>query len=120
MEIVSDHCDANQLLAWFSADSGSEEEAETSDSSEKSESVEKSESEPFLVPTDVDLALNTHMKEVVIFNQNAKNLKGGIYIKDGTLILDEVGFVCRAAKLQLTAMYRSPRKNHCISVWTTI
>ena len=112
LEIVSDHCDANQLLAWFSADSGSEEEAETSDSSEKSESVEKSETEPFLVPTDVDLALNTHMKEVVIFNQNAKNLKGGIYIKDGTLILDEVGFVCRAAKLQLTGMYRTPRRNH--------
>ena len=112
LEIVSDHCDANQLLAWFSADSGSEEEAEASDSSEKSESVEKSETEPFLVPTDVDLALNTHMKEVVIFNQNAKNLKGGIYIKDGTLILDEVGFVCRAAKLQLTGMYRTPRRNH--------
>ena len=27
-------------------------------------------------------------------------------------MLDEVGFVCRAAKLQLTAMYRTPRKNH--------
>ena len=47
-----------------------------------------------------------------VFNQNAKDLKGGLYIKDGTLILDEMGFVCRAAKLQLTAMYRSPRRNH--------
>ncbi len=112
LEIISNHCDANQLMAWFSSDSGSEEEPKPSDSLEQSELSEKSETDPFLVPTDVDLALNTHMKEVVIFNQVAKDLKGGIYVKDGTLILDEVGFVCRAAKLQLTGMYRTPRRNH--------
>ena len=110
LDIVSDHCDANQLLAWFSADEGSEEEA-TQETETKTD-TKAEESDPFLVPTDVDLALNTHMKEVVIFNQNAKDLKGGIYVKDGTLILDEVGFVCRAAKLQLTGMYRTPRRNH--------
>lgn len=111
LEIISDHCDANQLLAWFSAEQGSEEESKPSNSSEQSAPKEKSESDPFLVPTDVNLALNTHMKEVLIFNQNAKDLKGGIYVKDGTVILDEVGFVCRAAKLQLTAMYETPRRN---------
>ena len=111
LEIISDHCDANQLLAWFSAEQGSEEESKASNSSEQSTPKEKSESDPFLVPTDVNLALNTHMKEVLIFNQNAKDLKGGIYVKDGTVILDEVGFVCRAAKLQLTAMYETPRRN---------
>ena len=52
------------------------------------------------------------MRQVEIFNQVASDLKGGIFVKDGTLILDEVGFVCRAAKLQLTAMYRTPRRNH--------
>ena len=116
LDIVSNHCDANQLLAWFSADSGSEEEGE----GEKSDSITSlegrtggvSESDPFLVPTDVDLALNTHMQSVDIFNQNAKDLKGGIYVRNGILILDEVGFVCRAAKLQLTGMYRTPRRNH--------
>ena len=65
-----------------------------------------------MVPLDVDLALNTNLKEVEIFNQVAKDLKGGIFMQEGNLILDEVGFVCRAAKLQLTAMYRSPRRNH--------
>ena len=125
LEIVSNHCDANQLMAWFSADEGSEENSKpTPDPSlqrgedkgeEKTPSPSgegQGEASPFLVPTDVDLALNTHMKEVVIFNQVAKDLKGGIYVKDGTLILDEVGFVCRAAKLQLTGMYRTPRRNH--------
>ena len=118
LDIVSDHCDANQLLAWFSADSGSEEQPEesndqmTNDNSQTANDQMSNDSDPFLVPTDVDLALHTHMREVDVFNQNAKDLKGGIFVKEGTLILDEVGFVCRAAKLQLTAMYRTPRRNH--------
>ncbi len=119
LDIVSDHCDANQLLAWFSADEGSAEEEPTPAPSLKGGENDQmvndqmvNEKEPFLVPTDVDLALNTHMREVEIFNQVAKDLKGGLYVKDGKLILDEMGFVCRAAKLQLTAIYRTPRRNH--------
>ena len=113
MEVVSNHCDANQLMEWFSSDKGSEEQTATAAKQEEQPAkTEKAESEPFLVPTDVDLALKTHMQEVEIFNQVAKNLKGGLYIKDGTVILDEMGFVCRAAKLQLTGMYRTPRRNH--------
>lgn len=124
LDIVSDHCDANQLMAWFSADEGSEESNPTpalpSREGEKADTITSpegrtggvSETEPFLVPVDVDLALNTHIREIEVFNQNAKDLKGGIFIQDGSLILDEVGFICRAAKLQLTAMYRSPRRNH--------
>jgi hypothetical protein len=122
LDIVSDHCDANQLLAWFSADQGSEEEtspqpAPAGEEEKKAENnsakaTEGAETEPFLVPTDVDLALNTHIREVEIFDQIAKDLKGGLYVKDGKLILDEVGFICHAAKLQLTAIYRTPRRNH--------
>ncbi len=108
LDITSTHCDANQLLEWFSADSGSEEETIAEPQpTEQSDSIQ-----PFLVPTDVNLALNTHIQEVEIFNQVAKDLKGGLYINDGTVVLDEMGFVCRAAKLQLTAMYRTPRANH--------
>lgn len=119
LEVVSNHCDANQLLAWFSADKGAEEEtAQTSSNQDEvsnqaaGSNTQAGEADPFLVPTDVDLTLNTHMREVEIFNQNAKDLKGGIYVKNGKLILDEVGFVCRAAKLQLTAIYSTPRRNH--------
>ena len=119
LDIVSDHCDANQLMAWFSADEGSEEQP-TDEEKPKAENANgqsaannnTESSGPFLVPTDVNLAIKTHMREVEVFNQVAKDLKGGLYINDGTLILDEMGFVCRAAKLQLTALYRTPRKNH--------
>lgn len=115
LNVVSDHCDANQLMDWFSADKGSEEEqTETANSQEPTANSQQptGEADPFLVPTDVNLALNTHMREVEVFNQVAKDLKGGFYINNGTLILDEVGFVCKAAKLQLTAMYRTPRRSH--------
>lgn len=119
LEIESEHCDANQLLIWFSDDSGSEETAENrqpdvenKEPAANDQQPASEETEPFLVPTDVNLALHTHMREVEIFNQVAKDLKGGIYVNDGTLVLDEVGFVCRAARLQLTAMYRTPRRNH--------
>ena len=125
LDIVSDHCDANQLMAWFSADEETSQESGAESQESKAESQEEltstpeqntpdstKEMEPFMVPLDVDLALNTNMKEVEIFNQVAKDLKGGIFMQEGNLILDEVGFVCRAAKLQLTAMYRSPRRNH--------
>lgn len=111
LDITSTHCDANQLLEWFSAESGAEEPEEVA-----AEPIQEQQKDttmtPFLVPTDVNLALNTHIHEVEVFNQVAKDLKGGIYINDGTVVLDEVGFVCRAAKLQLTAMYRTPRANH--------
>ena len=125
LDIVSDHCDANQLMAWFSADEETSQEsgAESQESGAESQEVLTStpeqntpdstkEIEPFMVPLDVDLALNTHIREIEIFNQVAKDMKGGIFMQEGNLILDEVGFVCRAAKLQLTAMYRSPRRNH--------
>lgn len=125
LDIVSDHCDANQLMAWFSADEETSQESEAESQESKAESQEEltstpeqntpdstKEMEPFMVPLDVDLALNTNLKEVEIFNQVAKDLKGGIFMQEGNLILDEVGFVCRAAKLHLTAMYRSPRRNH--------
>ena len=118
LELISDHCDLNQLMAWFSDDKGSEETASTNSEEETVvETITPSEKgegdvEPFLVPKDVNLALKTHMRDVDVFNQNAKDLKGGIYVNNGILILDEVGFICKAAKLQLTAMYRTPRKNH--------
>lgn len=110
LDITSTHCDANQLLEWFSAENGAEEQEQVA--SEPIPEQKDTTMTPFLVPTDVNLALNTHIHEVEVFNQVAKDLKGGIYINDGTVVLDEVGFVCRAAKLQLTAMYRTPRANH--------
>lgn len=110
LNFTSTRTDVNQFMEWFSADKGSEETEEVATTETPSTSTEQA--NPFLVPTDVDLTLNTHIDETVVFNQNARNLGGRIYIQDGKLVLEEVGFICRAAKLQLTAMYRTPRRNH--------
>lgn len=109
LNFVSNHTDADELLSLFSADQGSEEveKAETTTSEETT-----TEREPFLVPQNVDLTLNTQINEAKFYQQTARNLGGKIYIKDGMLVLEEVGFICNAAKLQLTAMYRTPRRNH--------
>ena len=117
LNFVSDHTDVNELMALCSADSGSEEttgdkEQGTKNKEQKTKDSTTAEASPFLVPLGVDVALNTHIKEAVVFNEVAHDLKGKLYIKDGTLVLDEMGFVCNAAKLQLTAMYRTPRRNH--------
>ena len=118
LNFVSDYTDVNELMALFSAESGSEEEsventvslAELPDGD--SAETTDAEREPFLVPLHVDLVLNTHINEATVFAENLRNLKGKLYVKDGILVLEEMGFVCNAAKLQLTAMYRTPRRNH--------
>lgn len=110
LNFISDYTDANELLALFSADKGEEEVTEepVAESTESDTAAHN----PFLVPTDVNLSLNTHIKQTAIFNQVANNLGGRIYVQDGKLVLDQVGLICRAAKLQLTAMYRSPYRDH--------
>ena len=109
----SEKTDVDELLAMLSAEEGSEEEAPADEAMRLSGDEAKGEAtEPFLVPTNVDLALNTRIKEAHVMNQVARNLGGKVYIKDGILVIEEMGFICNAAKLQLTAMYRTPRRNH--------
>ena len=111
----SEKTDVNELLALLSAEEGSEEEAIRREGEEaiRREGEEISEeTEPFLVPKNVNLALNTRIKEAYVMNQTARNLGGKVYVKDGVLVIEEMGFICNAAKLQLTAMYRTPRRNH--------
>ena len=119
MTFISEQTDANELLALLSADQGSEEESTAQNDTTSAAPTPSTDgdspseaAEPFLVPTNVNLTLNTQIKKAHLFNQTATNLGGRIYVKDGTLVLEEMGFICNAAKLQLTAMYRTPRRNH--------
>ncbi len=117
LNFVSEYTDVNQMMELFSADSGSEEENQTDEAgltsnSDSDQSAEDDSNGPFLVPQRVDLVLKTKIKEAKVFNETAYNLGGQVYIRNGALVLEEMGFVCNAAKLQLTAMYRTPRRNH--------
>lgn len=67
---------------------------------------------PFMVPLDVDFTLHTHINTTYAFGNRISDVNGDIRICDGVAVLDEVGFVCDAARMQLTAIYKSPRPNH--------
>ena len=109
LAFTSQHTDVNELMALTSADSGTE---ETKEEAEAAMTAEDKEANPFLVPKDVDLTLTTDIREAVVFDQLARELGGKLYVKDGVLVLEEMGFICNAAKLQLTAIYKTPRRNH--------
>ncbi len=67
---------------------------------------------PFIVPFGVDLNMKTTIKEALVEDVTFRNIAGQIYIKDGILVLEEMGLTNDAAKMQLTAMYKTPRLNH--------
>ena len=110
VEFTSEHTDVNELMAILSADTGTDETPEAAKA--EAEKSQTQDANPFLVPKDMDITLNTNIKEAVVFDQVARDLGGHLYIKDGVMVLEEMGFVCNAAKLQLTAIYKTPRRNH--------
>lgn len=121
-DFVSERTDIDQLLDYFSGMGVETEEVTAEDESEDlSESVVISstdtlvmveEDEPFMVPGKIDLTLNTKIKSAVAFGNEIQNMGGGITIKDEALVLRQLGFTSDAARMQLTAMYKSPRRNH--------
>jgi hypothetical protein len=67
---------------------------------------------PYIVPTGVDVLLSTNIKTAALGIDTATEINGNVQVKDGILLLDELTFKTPAARMQLTAMYRTPRKNH--------
>ncbi|WP_282013766.1 AsmA family protein [Marinifilum flexuosum] len=101
--LASKNTDVYQLMDIFNG-MGSEETT-------PNEEVE-SEANPFMVPKGVEIRLNTNIDKTIVSDNVIENIKGGLTVKDGTLILDQMGFTSKAANMQLTAFYRSDRKNH--------
>lgn len=67
---------------------------------------------PYMVPKGMDVQLNVDVASANYGTGVARNIKGQLRVKDGLLILDDMNFVTPAAKMQLTTMYRTSRKNH--------
>jgi hypothetical protein len=106
LEFVSENTDVYQLMDYVNGFG-------SADSSEAAkEEIENKEDNPFMVPLGVDVTLNTKVKRAFVGSTLLQDLHGQLTVKDGILVLEEMGFTSEAAKMQLTAMYRSPRKNH--------
>ena len=114
LRFTSDYTDINELLSIVNRVNTST-EAEPADEATPAATatnVDEEEGDPFMVPEHVDMSLLTVIRSADIFDQHLHNLGGQVFVKDGKLIVEEMGFICEAAKLQLTAMYKTPRRNH--------
>lgn len=105
---TSNYTNVDDLMAAFS---GMGTDTDTLEAQRKEDNVDTS-AHPFIVPKDVDFTLHTRIKEATAFENDLREVAGDVQIKDGVAVLNQVGFVCKAARMQLTGMYRTPRFNH--------
>lgn len=108
LNFTSTYTDVDELMSMFS---GKGTDPDTLEQMRKEDKVAK-DANPFMVPKDVDVTLHTHIRRSMAFGNDLGDLAGAVTIKDGTAILDQIGFVCKAATMQLTALYRSLRPNN--------
>ena len=103
----SNYTDVNQLMDIFNG-MGTDEEAQNVET----DSTAVKEDDPFMVPQGVNIKMHTSINNAIAGEMKIRNVGGDLTIKDGILVLQEMGFTSDAAKMQLTALYKSKRKNH--------
>lgn len=108
LNFTSHYADVDQLLDILS---GMGSDPDTIEQQRVEDDVAP-EANPFIVPKDVNVALHTNIDRCVVFGNDLNTLNGGVTINDGVAILQEIGFTCKAARMQVTGMYKSPRVNH--------
>lgn len=108
LNFTSSYADIDQLMSLVS---GIGTDADSLEQMRDEDHV-SADANPFIVPKDVDLTLHTHIKRSVAFGNDLNDVAGSLTVKDGVAILDQIGFVCKAATMQLSALYRSPRPNN--------
>ena len=106
---VSNRTDVAQLMALTS---GLGSYDSTSVNKYENTSVDTASTGPYMVPKKIDVILNANVKLATMGVDTASNIKGAVQVHDGILLLDGLIFDTPAARMQLTAMYRTPRKNH--------
>ena len=106
LSLESDHMNLNRLLA-LTGDEESQEVAEEA-VQEIEEGQDTISTGPIMIPKGIDLTLYTNLSKVDFNDHTFNNVGGDISIKDGVMILQELGFSSKAAEMQLTAIYRTP------------
>ena len=106
-DFTSDYTDITQLLGLFSG-------AGSADTVVEQTAVDTAvvEDDPFIVPLGTDIILHTLINRATFDNIDVRNVGGDFTVKDGNFVLQQVGFTTDAATMMLTAIYKSPRKNH--------
>lgn len=81
------------------------------------DTVNAADADPFMVPMGVDVALDSHIDRIVFSGNDFNQVAGKISVNEGVLVLEEMGFTSKAARMQLTALYKSPRRNNLFVGW---
>ena len=106
LSLESDHMNLNRLMAL----TGDEEDQEAAE--EVVQDIEEGQDTistgPIMIPKGIDLTLYTNLSEVEFNEHTFNNVGGDISIKDGVMIMQELGFSSKAAEMQLTAIYKTP------------
>ena len=106
-KFTSDYTDVSELLGLFSGMGSTDTVAE-----QTTADTMFVEDDPFIVPLGTDITLHTLINRAKFSDVDVKNIGGDVTVKDGNLVLREVGFTTDAATMMLTALYKSPRKNN--------
>ena len=91
--------------------------ADTTPAEATNSAVADTVAEPFMVPKDVNFVITTNIQTAKVNDNSFDNVNGQLTIDDGVLVLEEMGFTSKAAKMQLTALYKSPRRNNLFVGW---
>ena len=78
----------------------------------KPKKAKSDEISPFIVQTGIDLDIDVNTKKTVYGDIDFSDLSGTITMKDSSLILNELRFGNKAAKMQLSALYQSTNKDN--------
>lgn len=108
LDFTSHYTDVNQLMELFS---GMGDTTVMAEEMPVTDTIQKAD-DPFMVPLGLDITLNTKIDKALAGNMRLNNVGGGLTVKNGVLVLQEMGFTSDAATMKVTAMYKSPRKNH--------
>ncbi len=106
---VSDKTDLSQLIALTSGIGSNDSTRVKEKDKEANDTVTTG---PYLVPKKMDVILNANVSIATFGVDTARNIKGTVHVHDGVLLLDGLTFKTPAARMQLTALYRTPRTNH--------
>ncbi|HKK42381.1 MAG TPA: AsmA-like C-terminal region-containing protein, partial [Bacteroidales bacterium] len=108
-KFVSDRTDLAQLMALTSGIGSSDSTGTDRGSTASSDTTATG---PYLVPRNMDVVLNANVSLATFGVDTATNISGDVRVHDGVLLLDGLTFNTPAAKMQMTALYRTPRTNH--------
>ena len=107
LDLVANYLNLNELISLVDGFGAPDSLLEQADQLAKN-----NEATPFIVPFGMDVNMTTTIKKALFEETEFRNIAGRVYVKDGVLVLEEMGLTNDAARMQLTAMSRTPRMNH--------